>query len=143
MPAKKRMLGSPLDVHRGDDHHVEALGLIEGAPDVGVVDAAVAPARRRNERQQVDVGVAVERDGVGKLAAPDGDVDQAGIARARRRCADNVRRWRSASISNTRCVAAASAASASATVAVSSSSSAATTSTLGLPDAVWLARTSS
>src|SRR5580704_16192449 len=53
-PGKKPGARVAGHVDRGDDHHVEALGLVERLFDVGVADAAVAAAVRRNERQEID-----------------------------------------------------------------------------------------
>ena len=79
MPAKKAKAWIAV-VHRGDDHQVVALGLLEGALEVAVIDAAVAPALRRNKRHQIDIGFAIERDHLGQMPAPDRDIDQACFA---------------------------------------------------------------
>src|SRR5581483_3738420 len=67
-------------IHCRHDDHVIAAGLVESALDIGIVDAAVAAALRRNESDEIDIGFAIDPDGVGEQTAADRDVDQSGFA---------------------------------------------------------------
>ncbi len=75
--ARARIAGH---VDRGDDHEIEALGLIESAADIGVVNASLAAALRRHEGGQIDIGLAIARDDVGEEPASRRDIDKPGFA---------------------------------------------------------------
>ena len=64
---------------RGDDHHVEAFGLVERLFDVRLTDRSVAPTVRRDKRRQIEVGLPVPRDHVGQCATAGGDIDKPGL----------------------------------------------------------------